>query len=118
MKLETLGDRVVIKQLVAEETTKSGIVLPGQAKEKPQYAEVIEVGPGAVVDGKLVPMDVKVGDTVTLVGKDGDEFLSCEEVAETAGSFNYEFVCDVSKRIPRVYYFNGKIVDEVHYVGI
>ena len=55
---------VVLKQSVAEETTKSGIVLPGQAKEKPQYAEVIEVGPGAVVDGKLVPMDVKVGDTV------------------------------------------------------
>ena len=59
-----LVDRVVLKQSVAEETTKSGIVLPGQAKEKPQYAEVIEVGPGAVVDGKLVPMDVKVGDTV------------------------------------------------------
>ena len=64
MKLRPLGDRVVLKQSVAEETTKSGIVLPGQAKEKPQYAEVIEVGPGAVVDGKLVPMDVKVGDTV------------------------------------------------------
>ena len=63
MKLRPLGDRVVLKQSVAEETTKSGIVLPGQAKEKPQYAEVIEVGPGAVVDGKLVPMDVKVGDT-------------------------------------------------------
>ena len=62
MKLRPLGDRVVLKQSVAEETTKSGIVLPGQ--EKPQYAEVIEVGPGAVVDGKLVPMDVKVGDTV------------------------------------------------------
>ena len=61
MKLRPLGDRVVLKQSVAEETT---IVLPGQAKEKPQYAEVIEVGPGAVVDGKLVPMDVKVGDTV------------------------------------------------------
>ena len=54
MKLRPLGDRVVLKQSVAEETTKSGIVLPGQAKEKPQYAEVIEVGPGAVVDGKLV----------------------------------------------------------------
>ena len=61
MKLRPLGDRVVLKQSVAEETTKSGIVLPGQAKEKPQY---VEVGPGAVVDGKLVPMDVKVGDTV------------------------------------------------------
>ena len=52
MKLVPLGDRVVIKALVAEETTKSGIVLPGQAKEKPQQAEVIAVGPGGVVDGK------------------------------------------------------------------
>lgn len=64
MKLKPLGDRVVLKQGEVEETTKSGIILPGQAKEKPQYAEVIEVGPGAVVDGKLVPMEVKVGDKV------------------------------------------------------
>ena len=64
MKLVPLGDRVVLKQLVAEETTKSGIVLPGQNKEKPQQAEVVAVGPGAVVDGKLEPMDVKVGDKV------------------------------------------------------
>ena len=60
MKLVPLGDRVVLKQLVAEETTKSGIVLPGQNKEKPQQAEVIAVGPGGVVDGK----EVKVGDQV------------------------------------------------------
>ena len=53
MKLVPLGDRVVLKQLVAEETTKSGIVLPGQNKEKPKQAEVIAVGPGGVVDGKL-----------------------------------------------------------------
>ena len=52
MKLVPLGDRVVLKQLVAEETTKSGIVLPGQAQEKPQQAEVVAVGPGGVVDGK------------------------------------------------------------------
>ncbi len=64
MKLVPLGDRVVIKQLVAEETTKSGIVLPGQAKEKPQQAEVIAVGPGGMVDGKEVTMQVKVGDKV------------------------------------------------------
>ncbi len=64
MKLAPLGDRVVLKEAVAEETTKSGIVLPSQAKEKPQYAEVIEVGPGAVVDGKTVPMEVKTGDKV------------------------------------------------------
>lgn len=64
MKIVPLGDRVVLKQLAAEETTKSGIVLPGQNKEKPQQAEVIAVGPGAVVDGKLVEMEVKVGDHV------------------------------------------------------
>lgn len=64
MKLSPLGERVVLKESVAEETTKSGIILAGQAKEKPQYAEVVEVGPGAVVDGKLVPMEVKVGDKV------------------------------------------------------
>ncbi|MDY2790452.1 MAG: co-chaperone GroES [Lachnospiraceae bacterium] len=64
MKLKPLGDRVVLRQLAAEETTKSGIVLPGQNKEKPQQAEVVAVGPGAVVDGKLEPMDVKVGDKV------------------------------------------------------
>ena len=64
MKLVPLGDRVVLKQVAAEETTKSGIVLPGQAKEKPQQAEVIAVGPGGVVDGKEITMQVKVGDSV------------------------------------------------------
>ena len=64
MRLVPLGDKVVLKQLLAEETTKSGIVLPGQAKEKPQQAEVIAVGPGGVVDGKEVNMQVKVGDKV------------------------------------------------------
>ncbi len=64
MKLVPLGDKVVLKQLIAEETTKSGIVLPGQAKEKPQQAEVIAVGPGGIVDGKEVVMQVKVGDKV------------------------------------------------------
>ncbi len=64
MKLVPLGDRVVLKQLVAEETTKSGIVLPGQAKEKPQQAEVIAVGPGGMVDGKEITMQVEVGQTV------------------------------------------------------
>ena len=82
MKLVPLGDRVVLKQLDAEETTKSGIVLPGQAKEKPQQAEVIAVGPGGVVDGKEVTMQVKVGDTVLLnhgagqTIKDGEEELT------------------------------------------
>jgi len=64
MKLVPLGDRVVIKQLEAEETTKSGIILPGQAKEKPQQAEVVAVGPGGIVEGKEVKMEVKVGDKV------------------------------------------------------
>ena len=64
MKLVPLGDRVVLKQLDAEETTKSGIVLPGQAQEKPQQAEIIAVGPGGTIDGKEVKMEVKVGDNV------------------------------------------------------
>lgn len=73
MKLVPLFDRVVLKQLVAEETTKSGIVLPGQAKEKPQQAEVIAVGPGGVVDGKEVVMQVKVGDQVIFSKYSGTE---------------------------------------------
>ena len=64
MKLVPLSDRVVLKELEAEETTASGIVLPGQAKEKPQQAEVVAVGPGGVVDGKEVVMNVKVGQKV------------------------------------------------------
>lgn len=82
MKLEPLADRVVLKQLVAEETTKSGIVLPGQAQEKPQQAEVIAVGPGGVVDGKEVTMQVKAGDKVIYskyagneVKLDGEEYI-------------------------------------------
>ncbi|TAH64530.1 MAG: co-chaperone GroES [Anaerolineaceae bacterium] len=82
MKLIPLGDKVVLRQLVAEETTKSGIVLPGQAKEKPQQAEVIAVGPGGMVDGKEVTMQVKVGDRViyskyagTEVKLDDEEFI-------------------------------------------
>ena len=64
MKLVPLGDKIVLKQLEAEETTKSGIVLPCQAQEKPQQAEVVAVGPGGVVDGKEVKMEVAVGDQV------------------------------------------------------
>ena len=82
MKLVPLGDKVVLRQLVAEETTKSGIVLPGQAKEKPQQAEVVAVGPGGIVDGKEVTMQVKVGDRViyskyagTEVKLDEEEFI-------------------------------------------
>lgn len=79
MKLVPLGDRVVIKQLVAEETTKSGIVLPGQAKEKPQQAEVVAVGPGGVVDGKEVTMQVKVGDKIIYSKYSGTEVKLEEE---------------------------------------
>lgn len=79
MKLVPLGDRVVLKQLVAEETTKSGIVLPGQSKEKPQQAEVIAVGPGGTVDGKEVKMEVKVGDQVIYSKYAGTEVKLDEE---------------------------------------
>ena len=80
MKLKPLADRVVLKMVEAEETTKSGIILTGSAKEKPQVAEVLAVGPGGMVDGKEVTMTVKVGDKVltskysgTDVKVDGEE---------------------------------------------
>ena len=79
MKLQPLADRVVLKQLVAEETTKSGIVLPGQNKEKPQQAEVIAVGPGGMVDGKEVRMEVKKGDQVIFQKYSGTEVKLEEE---------------------------------------
>ena len=82
MKLVPLGDRVVLKQLVAEQTTKSGIVIPGQSKEKPQQAEIIAVGPGGTVDGKEVKMNVTVGQKViyskyagTSVELDDEEYI-------------------------------------------
>jgi len=68
MKLKPLGDRVVIKMVEAEEKTKSGLILTGSAKEKPEVAEVIEVGPGGLVDGKEVKMTVKKGQKV-ITGK-------------------------------------------------
>ena len=82
MKLTPLNDRVVLKQLGAEETTKSGIVLPGQNKEKPQQAEVVAVGPGT----EEVKMQVKVGDKViyskysgTEVKLDEEEYIICKQ---------------------------------------
>ena len=82
MKIKPLADRVVIKMIEAEETTKSGIILAGAAKEKPQLAEVLEVGPGGIVDGKEIKMEVKVGDKVmfskfagTEVKLDGTTFI-------------------------------------------
>ena len=64
MNVKPLGDRVVIKNVEMEETTKSGILLTGTAKEKPQMAEVLAVGPGGMVDGKEVKMEVTVGQKV------------------------------------------------------
>ena len=64
MSIKPLGDRVVIKKLEAEETTKSGIIVTGTAKERPQEAEVVAVGPGAIIDGKRTEMEVKIGDKV------------------------------------------------------
>lgn len=82
MNLKPLGDRVVIKMVEAEETTKSGIILAGSAKEKPQMAEIVAVGPGGMVDGKEIKMEVKVGDKVitnkyagTEVKLDGTEYI-------------------------------------------
>ena len=82
MKLVPLGDRVVLKQPEAEETTKSGIILTASAQEKPQEAEVVEVGPGGIIDGKEVTMQVKEGQKViyskyagTEVKLDGNEYI-------------------------------------------
>ncbi len=81
MKIRPLGDRVVIKMVEAEETTKSGIILAASAKEKPSVAEVVAVGKGGLVDGKEVTMELKVGDKVliskyagTEVKLDGEEY--------------------------------------------
>ena len=82
MNIKPLGDRIVIKMVETEETTKSGIVLPGSAKEKPQIAEIIAVGPGGIVDGKEIKMEVSVGQKVivskyagTEVKIDGEEYI-------------------------------------------
>ena len=82
MNLKPLADRVVLKQLDAEEKTKGGIILTAGAKEKPQEAEILAVGPGETVDRKLIPMEVKVGDKViyskyagTEVKIDGEEYI-------------------------------------------
>ena len=82
MKIKPLADRVVVKMVQAEETTKSGIILTASAKEKPQVAEVLGVGPGGMVDGQEVKMSVKVGDHVitskysgTEIKLDGEEYI-------------------------------------------
>ena len=82
MNIKPLGDRIIIKVIENEETTKSGIVLPGTAKEKPMQGEVLAVGSGEMVDGKKIPLELKVGDKViysqyagTEVKMDGNEYL-------------------------------------------
>lgn len=82
MTIKPLGDRVLIKRTEAEEKTKSGIILPGQAKEQPQIAEVIAVGPGGVVDGKEIKMELAIGDRIifakfsgTEVKADGEDYI-------------------------------------------
>lgn len=86
MNIKPLGDRVVLKQLEAEEKTKSGIVLPTNAKEKPAQAEIVAVGPGKIEDGKKIEMSVKVGDKViyskyagTEVKLDDQEYIVLKE---------------------------------------
>jgi len=87
MTIKPLGDRVVVKMQAAEETTKSGIILTGSAKEKPEIALVIAVGPGGHVDGKDIEMHVSVGDRVFLnkysgseVKLDGEEYLVVRQI--------------------------------------
>ena len=86
MTIKPLADRVVLKSVELEETTKSGIILAASAQEKPQVAEVVAVGPGKTVDGKLVPVQIKVGDKVlmsqysgTEVKVDGEEYTILRE---------------------------------------
>lgn len=86
MQIKPLSDRIVVQVLEGEEKTKSGIVLPDTAKEKPQQAKVLAVGPGKYENGTLVPMTVKVGDTVvfakyagTEIKLDGEEYLILRE---------------------------------------
>lgn len=73
MNIKPLADRVVLKMVESEETTKSGIILTGSAKEKPQVAEIVAVGPGGNVDGKEIVMNVKVGDKVIMSKYAGTE---------------------------------------------
>ena len=85
-KIQPLGDKVLVRPLTQEETTKSGIVLPDVAKEKPQEGEVVAVGKGKYIEGKLVPLDVKPGDRIlftkygpTEIEFEGQELLIVSE---------------------------------------
>ena len=90
MKLVPLGDRVVLKQIVAEETTKSGIVLPGQSKEKPQQAEVVAVGPGGTVDGKEVQLTLKEFDLLCYLILNKGIVLSRDQIMQAVWDSPFE----------------------------
>ena len=102
MKLVPLSDRVVLKQCEAEETTKSGIILTSSAQEKPQEAEVIAVGPGGLVDGKEVTMQVKVGDKVS----EGDTVC----IVESMKVMN-EIQADISGTVKSIAVKDGEAVE-------
>ena len=88
MTLKPLADRVVVKMTEAEETTKSGIILAGTAKEKPQVAEIVAVGPGGIIDGKEIVMEVKVGQKVITSKYAGTE-VKCDGVEYTIVKQSY-----------------------------
>lgn len=71
--LKPLGDKILVRQLEAEEKTKSGIIVPDSAKEKPQEGEILAVGSGKIIDGKMMPLEVKVGDKILFSKYGGDE---------------------------------------------
>jgi len=102
MKIIPLADRVVIKTVEVEETTKGGLILTGSAKEKPQVAQVVAVGPGGVVDGKEVKMTVKVGDKV----KRGQTLCIVE-----AMKLMNEIMAEVDGEIVEICVANGQVVD-------
>lgn len=104
MKLVPLFDKVVLKQLVAEETTASGIVLPGAAKEKPQQAEVIAVGPGSVVDGKEVTMQVKAGDKVIYSKYSGTEVELRERKIRDRKAKRHFSCCRSKEKMPEAFF--------------
>ena len=93
------------------------ILLAGEylhGREFPVQLRADHIGPVAVEDG--VFPGVQVNDPVVLIGTDGEETITMEQIAEQAGSFNYEFVCGISRRVPRIYKHAGKVVAEVHYL--
>ena len=113
--LKPLGDRVVLK-VEEKEQKVGGFVIAGNGQAATKTAEVVAVGQGIrTLNGELVALSVKEGDKVTLAGKDGSEEILIDDLAALAGTFNYEFVCDLGKRVPRVFVKDGKIVGTKDY---